>query len=58
MKVFNYVIAVVCGLFGLLNILRFVELLVTGGGPSVFGLVIGVIGIFIAWTSLKKARSI
>ena len=56
MKILFYLLTVICGLFGLLSLLRFFEVALLGGGIFPIQLIIGVGGIILAWVCLKKAR--
>ena len=58
MRVIWYVFVAVLGAIGALSIFRVVERLIAGGGRgSVWGqLLIGIVCIFGAWQSLRRAR--
>ncbi len=57
MKILFYLLTVICGLFGLLGLLRFFEVLFLGGQVFPIQAIIGVVGLVLAWVCLKKARS-
>lgn len=57
MKILFYILTVVCGLFGLLSLFRFFEVLLLGGQVLPIQPVIGAVGVVLAWVCLKKARS-
>lgn len=58
MKYLLYILAAVAGLFGLISLFRAIEHLLTGGGFQIVQLVIGVVGIFLCWLWVMRARSI
>ena len=57
MKIVWYLLAAILGAFGVLGLLRSVELLATGAGGSPIQMVIGLIGLLLAWQCVRKARS-
>ncbi len=57
MKALFYLLTVICGLFGLLALVRFAEVLIFGGRLFPVQLVFAVVGLGLAWLCLKKARS-
>jgi hypothetical protein len=57
MKIVLYLLAVVLGAFGVLGLLRSIELLATGAGVSPVQILIGLIGLLLAWQCVRKARS-
>lgn len=56
MKIVFYVLAAGAALFGLLGIIRTVENLVIYRGLEITQLVIGVVGMLLAWIWVKRAR--
>ena len=57
MRSIFYLLTLICGLFGLLALARFGELLIFGGRLSPIQLAFAVVGLALAWLFLKKARS-
>jgi hypothetical protein len=51
-----YLLALLFGAFGILALLRSVELLVTGGRAT-GQVLIAIVGLLLAWQSFRKARS-
>jgi hypothetical protein len=56
MKAVWYILTIICGVIGLGTLLRFVEVLLFGGGMSPFQLLFGVVLLVVAWQCLLKAR--
>lgn len=57
MTIIWYVLTVLLGAFGILNLVRFVERLAFGGGDvSVAQLLIGGVALLLAWNTLGRAR--
>jgi len=57
MKILFYFLTLVFGLYGVLGVLRTIELLATGGGFNPVTLLLGIVGLLIAGICLKKARA-
>lgn len=57
MRIVWYLLAVVLGAFGVLGVIRSIERLAAGAGVSPIQLLIGLIGILLAWLCSQKARS-
>jgi hypothetical protein len=57
MKWTYYIVAAICGLFGVLGLLRFIETVAFGGRVFPIQLLFGVVGLSIALLCIKKARA-
>jgi|GEM_PF-2094546 hypothetical protein len=57
MKILWYFLTAVFGFYGILAVLRTIELLVTGAGLLPAQLVIAIVALLLASVFLKKARS-
>ncbi len=56
MKIVWYLLTVIFGAFGILALLRSLELVINGGMPT-SQVLFAVIGLVLAWQCLRKARS-
>ena len=56
MSIIWYLLVFLFGAFGILALLRSVELLVTGGRPT-SQILIALVGLLLAWQCFRKARS-
>ena len=57
MRIFWYLLAIVLGVFGALGLVRSVERLMGGAGLLPVQILIGMVGLVLAWLCIKKARS-
>jgi len=57
MRVVWYLLAAFLGVFGVLGWLRSIERLSSGAGVSPVQILIGLIGLLLAWLCVRKARS-
>jgi hypothetical protein len=57
MKILFYFLTFIFGAYGILAVLRTIELLATGGGFNPVTLLFGIVGLFLAAVCLKKARA-
>lgn len=57
MKIIWYLLAVVLGVFGALGLVRSIDRLISGAGILPVQIFIGLVGLFLAWLCIKKARS-
>jgi len=57
MRIVWYLLAVFLGAFGALGLFRSIERLATGVGVSPIQILIGLVGLLMAWLCVRKARS-
>jgi hypothetical protein len=57
MRIGWYLLAVVLGAFGVLGVARSIERLTAGAGVSPIQILIGLIGLLLAWLCVQKARA-
>jgi hypothetical protein len=57
MKIIFYILTALFGLYGVLAVLRTIELLATGGGFQPVAALFGIVGLALAFACLKKARA-
>jgi len=57
MKIVWYLLAVVLGVFGALGLVRSIDRLISGAGILPVQILIGLVGLILAWLCIKKARS-
>jgi small neutral amino acid transporter SnatA (MarC family) len=58
MRIIWYLLAVLLGAFGVLGLVRSAERIATGAGASPIQILIGLVGLLLAWLCIRKARSI
>jgi len=57
MKILFYILAAIAGLFGILALVRMIEVAALGGGINLVQILIAVICLFLAVLWIKRARS-
>ena len=57
MKIAFYILTTLFGFYGVLAVLRTIELLATGGGFQPVSALIGIVALVLAFACLKKARA-
>lgn len=57
MKILFYLLTFICGLIGILGLLRTVEVLASSGGVKLVQILIAVVALALGWVFLTKARS-
>ena len=57
MKILFYLLTVICGLVGILGLLRTFEVLALGGGLRPVQILIAVAALILGWVFLTKARA-